>query len=377
MRSINELLEEILNKIGISEKIHIDEIESSRIFLDKLNKYFYQNSNGYISEFHEYWKKNHETILNFKIDHEQALKIALKFDEIFSNKNKFSEIEISPSIDKRGISKNNIANVRFFTAIQDFKINIYKKGRDPFQEYKINPEWFNAEDIIKDDNIIFKFLNYLEATGSQGDKRAKWMKGAAKFLLENCDGEAYKIFELCNQDVLEVRNLLAGDLGIGFSRKKADMFIRDMLDWGVWETNKNLEYLNVASDANTMRVALRTGLLQPSIPLLASYLDIYGLQYGLTDDKTQEAWRYVWNLWKQLPDNSCPPAPASMDYLIYKSIGKKNCLKNARKCSKCIMDDICPESKRKLKSPKAISIKGMTGWDSGQTDEGGGGGIMS
>lgn len=67
----------------------------------------------------------------------------------------------------------------------------------------------------------------------------------------------------------------------------------------------------------------------------------------------------------------------NMDYLIYKSIGRKSCLLNARKCNKCIMNDICPIEKRKLKPPKSISIKGMTGWESGSTDEGGGGGIMS
>ena len=44
---------------------------------------------------------------------------------------------------------------------------------------------------------------------------------------------------------------------------------------------------------------------------------------------------------------------------------------------KCIMNDICPEEKRNLKPPKSISIKGMTGWESEITDDGGGGGIMA
>lgn len=173
--------------------------------------------------------------------------------------------------------------------------------------------------------------------------------------------------------------MLADVNEIGYSRKKADMFIRDMFDWNIWVPGKNRDKLNVASDSNTMRVALRSGLLETEIPLLTSYLGVYCYQYSLVDDMTQEAWRIVWNEWNKIPDNSAPPAPASMDYLIYKSIGKKCCLKNKRKCSTCVMNTICPNDrkKRNLKSPKSISIMGMTGWESGRTDDGGGGGIMA
>lgn len=377
MKSVKNLLEEILSDIGISEKIQYDEINTARLFLDKLNKYFYQKKGNYISDFHMYWEKNHEDILSIAINDGQANMIAKKFDDVFSNRDKYAGIEISPKINKEGLTINNIANVRFFTAIQDFKINIYKQGRDPFQQFLKRPEWFNANIIVNSKSTIYEFLDFLDATGSQGDKRTKWMQHAAEFLLERCDGDAYNICTKCDNDVLEVRNLLADEIEIGFSRKKADMFLRDMLDWKVWESVKNVEHLNVASDSNTMRIALRTGLLELPIPLLASYLDIYSYQYGLMDTMTQKAWRMVWDKWKKLPDNKCPSTPASMDYMIYKSIGKANCLLNARKCDKCIMSDICPTEKRNLKPPKSISIKGMTGWESGITDEGGGGGIMA
>ncbi len=380
MKSVKSFLEEILKAIGIEQKIQSDEIITARIFLDKLNKYFYQvneKNEKYISDFHQYWEDSHENILRPTINDKQAIKIAKKFDEVFSDRIKYSDIDISPQINRKGLTSSNIANVRFFTAIQDFKINIYKKGRDPFQQFLKTPDWFDAYKIYNNKLLILDFLNYLDATGSQGDKRIKWMNDAAKFLIEYCDGDAYKLYEKCENDVLRVRSLLADDMEIGFSRKKADMFIRDMLDWKVWKPGKNIEHLNVASDANTMRVALRTGLLEISIPLLASYLDVYCYQYGLIDKMTQSAWRRVWEIWRQLPNNSCPPSPASMDYLIYKSIGRRKCLLNARRCNTCIMDDICPTDKRKLKPPKSISIKVMTGWESGRTDEGGGGGIMS
>lgn len=380
MKSIKSFLEEILIDMGLEQKIKSDEISTAKIFLDKLNKYFYQTNKeneGYISDFHQYWEHSHEEIISPIINEKQATKIAKKFDEVFLDRTKYADIEISPQINKTGLTPNNIANVRFFTAIQDFNINIYKEGRDPFQQFLVTPHWFDAYKIYNNKSIILDFLNYLGATGSQGDKRMKWMNDAAKFLIEYCDGDAYNIYEKCDNDVLKVRSLLADEMEIGYSRKKSDMFLRDMLDWKIWKPGKNIEHLNVASDSNTMKVALRTGLLEISIPLLASYLDVYCYQYGLIDKMTQSSWRRVWEIWKQIPNNSCPASPASMDYLIYKSIGKKRCLLNARKCDKCILDDICPAEKRKLKPPKSISIKGMTGWDRGSTDEGGGGGIMS
>jgi len=45
-----------------------------------------------------------------------------------------------------------------------------------------------------------------------------------------------------------------------------------MADLNVWTYKKNIEEINVMSDKNTMRIALRTGILQFRIPLLASYL---------------------------------------------------------------------------------------------------------
>ena len=203
------------------------------------------------------------------------------------------------------------------------------------------------------------------------------MLAAADFLIEKCNGDAYDIFSMCNQDVIRVRELIADLNKIGFSRKKADMFIRDMFDWDVWQAGKNIEEMNVASDTNTMRVALRTGVLETQIPLLASYLDVYCYQYSYMDAMTQRAWRTVWDEWRKIPNNSCPQTPASMDYFIYKSIGKSNCKPNARKCAICVLDSVCPQEKRNLKPPKSISIIGMTGWESGKTDGGGGGGIMS
>ena len=377
MQSPKDLLSVILKDIGLDLTLPNNDIEVNRIFLNRLNEYLYQSSGKYISDYHKYWETNFNHILNTTIDKEQAQKIAYKFDDIFKNAQNYPDVILSPPINREGLSHAEIANVRFFTTIQDFTINIYKKDRDPFKKYHENPEWYDAEKITGSNNIIFEFLSYLDATGSQGDKRIKWMRSAAQFLLDTCDGKAIKLYEICNYDVIKIRKLLADELEIGFSRKKADMFMRDMLEWKVWEPGKNIEQLNVASDSNTMKVALRSGLLKLSIPLLASYLDIYGIQYSHIDTMVQESWRTVWEMWSNIPDGMFPVTPASMDYLIYKSIGKKWCLKNKLKCNQCVLNDICPTDTRILKPPKAISIYGRTGWNSGITDSGGGGGISA
>lgn len=371
------LLQQIMDRVSQGGAIKLDDTAVARVFLDQLNKYFYQQKGSYISSFHEYWEAFHEDILNVSINQEKAKEIAETFEMVFANIDNYSHLEVSPPVNRQGLSAENICNVRFFTAIQDFKIDIYKQGRDPFQKYIENPEWYEAQHIIDDESNIIGFLQYLGATGSQGDKRQKWMLEAAKFLVNECQGNAINLINICNKSILQVRELIADNNEIGYSRKKADMFIRDMIDWEVWEGNEEVSELNVASDANTMRVALRSGLVDTSIPLLASYMDVYCFQYGLVDNVTQEGWRTVWMEWRKIPNNHCPPSPASMDYLIYKSIGKACCKPNQRKCNLCILDSVCPEQKRILKTPKSISIYGMTGWESGKTDAGGGGGIMS
>jgi len=179
------------------------------------------------------------------------------------------------------------------------------------------------------------------------------------------------------------------------------MFLRDMADLRVWEYKRNIEKLDVMSDKNTMRVALRTGILQFRISLLASFLDVFCYQYSLVDRLNREAWRKVWEEWNKIPNNCRPPTPASMDYLIFR-LGKIACRPNKRFCPPekkvaekkleslipqdrlifkddryCIFSEVCQLDRKILNAPNSISIEGRTGWKSGKTNEGGGGGISS
>jgi len=376
-----------------------DEYEIAAYILSDVNKFLYQShvdlDDEYISEFHKYWKENHKKILNPTVGKVECLKIAKVLERIYS------ENDIRVQLNTLDLEKREIANVRFFTAIQDFKIDINAKI-NPFELYKINPDFFDPDKIIDNELLVDNFLNRIGAH-SQRDKRKPWMQEAAKLLKQRYDGNAYNINDVHNGDVSEIKDTLAGVEKYGFSQKKADMFLRDMADLNVWEFKKNIDKINVMSDKNTMRIALRTGILKFRIPLLASYLDVYCYQYGLVDEWNVKAWREVWNSWNEIPENHRPLTPASMDYLIYR-MGKLACKPSARlrKCppsnpakdkwieSKdpqdrllfnernfCIFEEVCKDERKILKHPMSISIFGQTGWKSGKADEGGGGGIQS
>lgn len=83
----------------------------------------------------------------------------------------------------------------------------------------------------------------------------------------------------------------------GYGNKKADMFVRDMVVLGIWQNVTGFERINVASDVNTIKVALRTGIIRTAIPLVSSFLDIFCYQYEYIDEMNAAAWRRVWEIW--------------------------------------------------------------------------------
>jgi len=348
----------------------------------------------YISEFHKYWEANHEKVLAPHIGQEEVLKVAETLETIYANNS------IKVQLNTIGLTPEQIANVRYFTAIQDLKIDINAK-MNPFQLYELQPDFFNPKKILENELLVDEFLNRIGAD-SQRDKRKPWMQESARLLIEQYGGSAFNINSVHKGDVLQIKRALNVQR-YGFAPKKVDMLLRDMADLAVWKYQNNIEEIDVMSDKNTMRVALRTGILQFRIPLLASYLDVYCYQYSLVDRWNVRAWREVWKIWDTIPNNHRPPTPASIDYLIYR-MGKLACKPSGRnrKCPPstpaklkwiqsqikqdqlmfdknfyCIFEGICKPERKILKHPMSISIEGQTGWKSGKTNEGGGGGIQS
>jgi len=358
------------------------EVDLAAITLRKLNEFLYQQpaagQAGYISQFQRYWERCHREVISPSIDRNQCQQVSLRLAYLFAHPSDHPMYELTPPIDRRGLPDEAVANVRFFTVIQDFKIDLHRQGRNPFAQYRETPEWFDAEAVAGNPALADSFLNYLEAR-SQVDKRRSWMIEAAQFLADNYAGNAYCLFDIHGGDAEAIRRALCEPGDIGYSEKKANLFLRDMADWGIWSYRRNYDQVDVASDANTMRIALRTGILRTRMPLLASYLDVYCHQYGLIDEWTRRAWRTVWEEWQRQDESSAPPTPASMDYVLYGSFGRRLCKPSPsrRKCDICLFDAICPPDSRILNPPKSISIYGATGWESGKTNAGGGGGIMS
>jgi hypothetical protein len=348
----------------------------------------------YISEFHRYWEENHEKVLSPKIDPKgECLTVAKVLEGIYK-----SNI-IKVQLDTLDLTEEEIANVRFFTAIQDFNIDVHARS-NPFEFYKRHPNCFRPEKVMNNALLVDELLNFLGAQ-SQRDKRKPWMLNSARLLVEQYNSSAYAINKVHDGDVVEIVKSLTAEEKYGFSIKKSHMFLRDMADLGVWKYKRNVEKLDVMSDKNTMRVALRTGIIQFRIPLLASFLDVFCYQYSMVDRLNRESWREVWEKWGEIPKNHRPPTPASMDYLIFR-LGKIACRPSKRICPPekeiaekrleslvpqdrlifrddgyCIFTQVCQLERKMLNAPNSISIEGRTGWKSGKTNEGGGGGISS
>ena len=114
------------------------------------------------------------------------------------------------------------------------------------------------------------------------------------------------------------------------------MFVRDMVVLEIWNEVKGFEKIDVASDVNTIKVALRTGILKTAIPLVSSFLDIFCYQYGYIDEMNANAWRRVWEIWKKTYPEECISSPCLMDYFVYKVVGKQFCKESLSiyKCEK-------------------------------------------
>lgn len=449
MGNFVEFIKEINQKIGISlpaSWANLSEVCLAQRFLEKLNEYFFQTYekigtttfNGqelqYFSKFHKFWEANHKEILNVKIDREKAQLAAEALSKAIKQ---YGNNILGVANQPQGLSPEAVAQVRFFTANQDFR----EPPENQFDKYFDDPSRFEAQEIAEDPESFLKFLGMTRL--SQTDKRIDFAKNAAKFLLEK-NITAFEIARYYNNDAVRVREGLVNASNIGYGFKKANMYLRDMYEWNIWPRLNNLDQIDVASDINTIKLALRTGILKTDIQLLSSFLDIFCYQYSYIDEMSSKAWRVVWEKWTKLDSTTAPLSPCQMDYLIYR-IGREYCkpnvvkyecenghtfyhfgarLKKCPECGKkginkqaipkyklipcqlnssqlphhngeiflrgdnllktfngfCIFEDVCQPKAEKfiaLNPPKSISIKGQTSWTNSYAyQEKGGGGMM-
>ncbi len=268
----------------------------------------------YFSEFHKFWESNHKAILNAQIDLAQTSLVARLLKTAIGT---YGTGILRVTRDTHGLTPEEYSQARFFTANQDFRA----LPEDPFNRYSRNPGGFKAETIAGNPEAFLKLLNVSGL--SQTDKRADFARNAASFLLSR-GITAFQMAETFNNDAQAIRDALVHERNMGYGLKKANMFVRDMVDLGVWRELDNYDAIDVASDVNTMRVALRTRILRTEIPLLSSFLDIFCHQYTYIDERSAGLGEQVWEDWRHLNPSTAPSSPCEMDWLLYR-IGSDYC----------------------------------------------------
>lgn len=305
-------------------------IEEARNVISQINNFLYTNYEGlgetnalgsvypYLSEFHKYWERNHREILDCQVNEEKCREVAVALHQVFllTNGSAFSEV-----YDTCGLTKEQICRVRFLTANQDFR------GSRSFsvfaRKYIDDSSIFDVEAMINDPAT---FVSDIGITGlSQDDKRISYAKNIASFLKQWNITEPYDILSHFGNDISQLREAMISCAGAGYGNKKTDMFLRDMVVLKVWENVRNFDVIDVASDINTIKVALRTGIIRTAIPLLSSFMDIFCHQYSYIDEMNALAWRRVWEIWTELYPNESIASPCLIDYFIYNVVGKQFC----------------------------------------------------
>ena len=304
-------------------------VKQARDIVNELNRFLYtSNSNlgvvtelgqefPYFSEFHKFWHQHHKEILDLQISSEACEEVADALYDVYvrTNGKAFKEI-----YDTNGLNAEDICRVRLLTANQDFR------GSRSFFElsrtFIDDPTLFDEHSIVNTPEDFVKSIGITSL--SQNDKRVQYAKRISQFLIDN-NSSPYGIINVFNNDVSLLRAALINYDGAGYGNKKTDMFIRDMIVLGVWNNVEGFDSIDVASDVNTIKIALRTGILKSSIPLVSSFLDIFCYQYGYVDEMNALAWRKVWEIWRTKYPNQTIDSPCLLDYFIYNVVGKQFC----------------------------------------------------
>jgi hypothetical protein len=280
-----------------------------------------------------FWRECHDEVLQPQVNDKACRAVAEILHELRRGQHGRELFYITA--DTGGLVPRDLAQVRFFTAPQDFRGSTDLEK--VFEAYREDPDRFAPQIVLDDVDAFLKTIMTEAEANEQRDKREKYAKTCAKLLLDN-DCDAFGLAEKFGNSARRLRQFLSEEnVGSGFASKKCDMFLRDMLVWRVWNLT-DVEYINVASDTNTMRVALRTRILTTAIPLLSSFLDVFCHQYGLIDAWNAKAWRRVWEMWLENHSDTCPECPALLDFFVYGIIGREFCKDSGLSVLQCDLD---------------------------------------
>ena len=326
MERLNRFCKEISIAIKDGNKLSL---ENARQVVKKINDFLYTYYSGigttlalgeyreYFSDFHIFWETHHKEILDCKIDDSKCEKVADALHSIYINTDGEAFREL---YDTCGLNVQDICRVRFLTANQDFRGSL---------DFASLAKIFKTDSSIFDEELIYEapseFVHKIGISSlSQNDKRITYAQTISKFLLDKgCS--PYELIDLYDRNIALLRESIIACDGAGYGNKKTDMFLRDMVVLGVWNNITGFEKIDVASDVNTIKVALRTGIIKTEIPLVSSFLDIFCYQYGYIESMNALAWRRVWEIWNEKYSTECIESPCLIDYFVYKIIGKQFC----------------------------------------------------
>lgn len=329
MQSLLTFIQDTVREVGIplpANWLTLEEEEIARRFIAGVNRYFFQTHTGigtttaldgefrYFSEFHRFWETHHARILDARIDRQQARRAA---DALCSTVMHYGVGLLSVTHETHGLPASAIAQARFLSANQDWG----KPLPNPFAKYMEDPVVFRADVVADRPERLLRALGI--AAAGQADKRNDFARNASLFLIGR-GAVAYELPAHFDNDARLLRAALINEPNMGYGPKKANMFIRDMVEMGVWPELGHFDAIDVASDINTIKVALRTRILNTRMPLLSSFLDIFCHQYGYIDEMSALAWRAVWEEWTEIDPMTAPRSPSQLDFLIYR-IGREFC----------------------------------------------------
>ncbi len=322
---------ETIHEIGWG-RTESENLDCARRIVSEINRFLFERRANaamidvlgqklpYFSDFHEFWHNHHEEILGLWIDRATAERIADKLHEVYvqTQGRAFSEL-----YDTCGLTPEDVCKIRLLSGNQDFRGS--RSFADMARVFENDPSVFDIDNIISDPE---GFLSALGITRlSQGDKRAQYAAKFASFVKSH-GGTPIGLAGYFGNDVSALRSAMISCEGAGYGNKKTDMVIRDMVVHDIWRNVTGFEKIDVASDVNTVGVALRTGLLRSKIPLVSSFLDEFCYQYGHVDSKNAEAWREVWKIWMARHPEDGISSPCLLDYFIYDVIGRQFCKKS-------------------------------------------------
>ena len=324
-------LDEFAKRIAACNCLNSKElsIKQARNLVKEINDFLYTNYEGigqvgalddefdFFSDFHKYWHNNHKEILNIIIDESACSNVAEALHEVYIRTNGRAFYEI---YDTNALTKEDICRIRFLTANQDFRGS--RRFVDLANIFISDKSVFDEQSIFNDPSGFIRNIGITDL--SQSDKRSQFAKNISSFLLDK-NVQPYNIIDYYDRDVFVLRNAVINEPNTGYGNKKMDMFIRDMIVLDVWDNYTGFEKIDVASDVNTIKVALRTGIIKSSIPLVSSFIDIFCYQYGYVDELNALAWRRVWEIWSDKYPNEKIESPCLLDYFVYNVIGRQFC----------------------------------------------------